>query len=255
MQWRVSPSLWNGEQWIALVWLILTVGVVLYSAFLHEDKVEPTGPEKSSKSVFTVSRDESFDLASFLRHLRKGTFEVQEVRGGIPGAPKSLLLTSNNEITLVGKSPPPSSSAAPSSSSSEKEEEPAAVYQLNHLLHAQVMEENDEPRIYVDFNDQQSLVLACEAEDDLCFIAKGFHMLAIRLAGDASFVEDLLTAGDEDLPPVLSPPTPMKQVLDISTTVLSIPVMPIYGLIGAFSGNPAPKTSQIASQKGTTPER
>ena len=287
-QFLAHPLSWTSEEWVVIIgilWFIFNAAFVFYSAFIFKPPAPAVSVARESKH-FAVSDSENFDIHTFLKHLRKGTFEVGQVRRGILGPQRSLLLTSACELMLVTPSRGSGSAQKEMEQMQQQEEQeqqeqegegggdtqdgaasppvggkhaPPCSWQLNHLTDAQVMEDDEEPMMHISFGEQESLVLHCKAEDDLCFLAKGFHILAIRLA-DPNFAEEFLTNIGEEMDKPMPPVNSMKQVIDLSISLFQIPAMPIYAAINALSAETttdrsSPSSDSLDKAADKTPEQ
>lgn len=214
--------------------ICMAIGKIPY---VGSTDVVPISSSPVKSKSFGVYTNHNFDINSFLRHLRKGTFEVRKVsEDGTLSHVFSLLLTVDNSVVLESKISP---------KSTVEETNSAPIFKLFNLKGAQVMEQDDVVRIMVAFDDQ-TMALSCEAEDDIMFIAQGFLQLAIKLKEDRKFVEELLCDA-----PLLDTPeknTSLGMITSVATTILSVPVMPLYGILKALESD-----TNVSAMAGNSP--
>lgn len=185
--------------------------------------------EKSK--LHSVEPTDDYDIDAFLKHLKKGSFaDVQRVlETGELLPPQTLMLNSLNDVTLASLS---SRGSNKNRSSGPPQATPVYSVPLFHLKTAQVMGDEGEETVHINF-EGKTLILKCRAEDDAVYIASGFCNLAKKL-GSSQFVEELLSA------PTVTPSESgtLDTLTSAATTIFMVPVMPIYAALNALESPP-----------------
>ena len=183
--------------------------------------------EKHLGKSISIAPKKAFEILGFLRHLQKGTFDVilrycaseAKVAGGVTSSTVMKLKLNLDNLAIILQPIGPVTTAS-------------SVFSLVSLTCVSLREMPDsEKYLLLEFSDGKSTELTCEAEDDLIYLAEGFTTLLSRL-GDQEFV-DGITCGTTLVAETPSDPNAGSPgVLTMATNVMSIPVMPIYSIIG-----------------------
>jgi len=207
---------------VGLLLALLNVVLLVCAAFGI-----PKDEKHSGKSIL-IAPKKAFDILGFLRHLQKGTFDVirrhcasseSKIAEGATSSSLLKMKLNIDNLAIILQPMGPDTTAS-------------SVYSLVSLTSVSLREMPDsEKYLLLEFSDGKSTELTCEAEDDLIYLAEGFTTLLFRL-GDQKFV-DGITCGTALVAETPSDPNAGSPgVLQMATNVMSIPVMPIYGIIG-----------------------
>lgn len=224
------------DQVALLVGIILGLANLfgLYGYFFWGGKKRKGGGQRQLVS------NKEYDMLGFWNRLKKGVIEVglATKRDDVDVDERlRIFINADNEVVLdrAAKQDSPSTAPLPSLG--------FPAYKLGHLAGVRLFEsaESGEAlQVCIDFSEGEAgtLAIKCWTEEDALFIAQGFHQLSSEYLSDPKFVESLLSGRGVFNTQVGGNGPSSPTILGVATAIMSIPVLPIYGLVRAFESKP-----------------
>lgn len=187
--------------------------------------------------------DPEFDFFTFLKHLRRGSFDVTQ--RGTEQWRTLKFLASQNDLTLMTRL-----TSTQDLASIENLKDP--MYSTLSLSAVKLFEESEVLWFRLQFDDENFVVLTTQAEDDTLFLAQGFLQLCQRLKTDLEY--RTAVDGTPGFLGVTETPNEKSTLVGVASSMISLPFAAAEGIMRVFESTDRLVQSQSQSQSQLQPQ-